>query len=216
MDVLSEVLRAVKLDGAVFFNGEFSSPWCAREPDACTVASYLPAHPRHVIIFHLVTEGRGYVRIEGDGRAVPLAAGDIVILPQGKAHFMDLSVRRRRRSHQVDLWLPDLRPSALRSFLGRASPDRQSPYPGQPVRTVVGRQPSLFCGPCGSIWTGRRRRHRQIIRGIIRGNVAAVHRKLADVANRLAGRCAGSRRRKGVSTLAQATSTPLDNRFAGE
>ena len=88
MDVLSEVLRAVKLDGAVFFNGEFSSPWCAREPDACTVASYLPAHPRHVIIFHLVTEGRGYVRIEEDGRAVPLAAGDIVILPQGKAHFM--------------------------------------------------------------------------------------------------------------------------------
>ena len=29
MDVLSEVLKAVKLDGAVFFNGEFSTPWCA-------------------------------------------------------------------------------------------------------------------------------------------------------------------------------------------
>jgi AraC-like DNA-binding protein len=88
MDVLSEVLKTVKLDGAVFFNGEFSSPWCAREPDACTMASYLPAQPRHVIIFHLVTEGRGYVRIEEDGHAVPLAAGDIVILPQGHAHLM--------------------------------------------------------------------------------------------------------------------------------
>ncbi len=88
MDVLSEVLKAVKLDGAVFFNGEFSSPWCAREPDACTMASCLPARPKHVIIFHLLTEGRGYVRIEEDGRAVPLAAGDIVILPQGNAHFM--------------------------------------------------------------------------------------------------------------------------------
>jgi AraC-like DNA-binding protein len=88
MDVLSEVLKAVKLDGAVFFNGEFSSPWCAREPDACTMASYLPAPQKHVTIFHLVTEGRGYVRIEEDGRAVPLEAGDIVLLPHGDAHLM--------------------------------------------------------------------------------------------------------------------------------
>jgi len=88
MDVLSEVLRAVKLDGAVFFNGVFSSPWCTREPDASTMASYLPSRPKHVFIFHLVTKGRGYVRVEGDGRAVPLEAGDIVILPHGNAHLM--------------------------------------------------------------------------------------------------------------------------------
>ena len=88
MDVLSEVLKAVKLDGAVFFNGEFSSPWCAREPDASTLASYLPTRPKHVIIFHLIIEGRGYVRIEENGGAVPLEAGDIVILAQGDAHFM--------------------------------------------------------------------------------------------------------------------------------
>ena len=30
MDVLSEVLKAVKLDGALFYNAEFSAPWCAR------------------------------------------------------------------------------------------------------------------------------------------------------------------------------------------
>ena len=88
MDVLSEVLKAVKLDGAVFFNGEFSSPWCVREPDVDTMVSYLPAHPKHVIIFHLVTEGRGYARVEEGGRAVPLEAGDIVILPHGDAHLM--------------------------------------------------------------------------------------------------------------------------------
>ena len=88
MDVLSEVLKAVKLDGAVFFNGEFSSPWCARQPDVDTMASYLPAHPKHVIIFHLVTEGRGYARVEEDGCAVSLETGDIVILPHGDAHLM--------------------------------------------------------------------------------------------------------------------------------
>ncbi|HSA84643.1 MAG TPA: AraC family transcriptional regulator [Nitrospira sp.] len=88
MDVLSEVLRAVKLDGAVFFNGEFSSPWCAREPDSSTLASYLPSGPKHVFIFHLVIKGQGYVHVEGDGRAMPLEAGDIVILPHGNAHLM--------------------------------------------------------------------------------------------------------------------------------
>ena len=88
MDVLSEVLKTVKLDGAVFFNGEFSAPWCMREPDACTMASFLSAHSKHVIIFHLIAEGRGHARVEHDGRAVPLVAGDIVMFPHGDAHLM--------------------------------------------------------------------------------------------------------------------------------
>ena len=88
MDVLSEVLKAVKLDGAVFFNGEFSAPWCMREPDARTMASFLSAHSKHVIIFHLIAEGRGHARVEQDGRAVALVAGDIVMFPQGDAHLM--------------------------------------------------------------------------------------------------------------------------------
>lgn len=88
MDVLSEVLKAVKLDGAVFFNGEFSAPWCTREPDSRTMASYLPSKPKHVFIFHLVTEGQCYYRDEEGARAVPLVAGDIVILPHGNTHLM--------------------------------------------------------------------------------------------------------------------------------
>lgn len=88
MDVLSEVLNAVKLDGAVFFNGEFSAPWCMREPDACTMASYLAAPSKHVIIFHLLTEGRGHARIEQNSRPISLMAGDIVMFPHGDAHLM--------------------------------------------------------------------------------------------------------------------------------
>ncbi|MBD0315332.1 MAG: AraC family transcriptional regulator [Nitrospiraceae bacterium] len=88
MDVLSEVLRAVKLDGAVFFNGEFAAPWCAREPDSCAMAAYLSVQSKHVIIFHLVTEGTGYVRLEEDARPVPFIPGDILVLPHGHAHVM--------------------------------------------------------------------------------------------------------------------------------
>jgi len=41
MDVLSEVLKAVKLDGAIFFNAEFSAPWCFRSPSSRILAPYL-------------------------------------------------------------------------------------------------------------------------------------------------------------------------------
>jgi AraC-like DNA-binding protein len=88
MDVLSEVLKAVKLDGAVFFHGEFSSPWCARQPDGSSIAAYLSSSSTHVIVFHLLTEGRGYARIEKNGRPVSLSPGDIVMFPHGDAHLM--------------------------------------------------------------------------------------------------------------------------------
>src|SRR6185295_12134366 len=55
VDVLSEVLRAVKLDGALFYNAEFSAPWAAHSIDARTVTSYLSPNSQHVIIFHLMT-----------------------------------------------------------------------------------------------------------------------------------------------------------------
>jgi AraC-like DNA-binding protein len=88
MDVLSEVLKAVRLDGALFYNGEFSSPWRFRSPASSVVAPYLSPDSGHVIIFHLLTEGRGYAHIEGEGPPVPLHAGDIIIFPHGDPHFM--------------------------------------------------------------------------------------------------------------------------------
>jgi len=88
MDVLSEVLKAVRLDGALFYNGEFSAPWCFHSPASRSVAHYLSPESGHVIIFHLLTEGRGYAYIEGQDRPVPLNAGDIIIFPHGDPHFM--------------------------------------------------------------------------------------------------------------------------------
>lgn len=88
MDVLSEVLKAVKLDGALFYNAEFSAPWCFRQPASRTMAPYLSSDSKHVIVYHLLTEGRGYAHVEGDGRPLPLDAGDIVIFPHGDPHVM--------------------------------------------------------------------------------------------------------------------------------
>jgi hypothetical protein len=88
MDVLSEVLKVVKLGGALFYNAEFSAPWCARSVDARTVTSYISPNSQHVIIFHLLTEGRGYGQVEGDDRLLPLDVGDILIVPHGDPHIL--------------------------------------------------------------------------------------------------------------------------------
>ena len=87
MDVLSTVLKTVKLEGAIFYNAEFSEPWSLRSPPSCTVAPYLSAEPKHVIIYHLLTHGQAYAHLE-DGPRLPLYAGDIVVFPHGDGHFM--------------------------------------------------------------------------------------------------------------------------------
>jgi AraC-like DNA-binding protein len=88
MEVLSEVLKAVKLNGALFYNAEFSAPWCAHSIDAHTVNSHLSPTSQHVIIYHLLTQGRGYANLEGDDRQLPLNAGDILIVPSGDPHIL--------------------------------------------------------------------------------------------------------------------------------
>src|SRR5512132_2246326 len=87
MDVLSEVLKVVKLEGAVFFNGEFTAPWCLRSSGSTGIATYLSPEAGHLIPYHYLTEGRAYARLP-DGRREELTAGDIVIFPHGDAHLL--------------------------------------------------------------------------------------------------------------------------------
>jgi AraC-like DNA-binding protein len=87
VDVLSEVLRVVRLEGAVFFNGEFSAPWCLSEPRSTTIASYVSPEAGHLILYHYLTEGRAYAKLPG-GRREELTAGDVVIFPHGDPHLL--------------------------------------------------------------------------------------------------------------------------------
>ena len=87
IDVLSAVLKTVKLEGAMFYNAEFSAPWSLRAPHSRLVAQYLSPEPKHVIIYHLLTQGQAYAKLE-DGQKIPLSAGDIVVCPHGDAHIM--------------------------------------------------------------------------------------------------------------------------------
>jgi len=88
VDVLSEVLKVVKLQGAIFYNGEFSSPWSFCSPASRTIAPYLAPGAGHAIIYHLLTEGHASARLR-DGERIALSAGDLVIFPHGDPHIIE-------------------------------------------------------------------------------------------------------------------------------
>jgi AraC-like DNA-binding protein len=87
MDTLSDVLRAVRLTGAVFFSVDASSPWVAETPAGREVGPYIMPGIEHVIEYHVVTEGSCWGGLI-DEPPIRLEAGDIIVFPQGDSHVM--------------------------------------------------------------------------------------------------------------------------------
>src|SRR5215470_13249349 len=56
-DALSDVLRAVRLTGAVFVTVDVSPPWSAPVPSADTLAPIIMPAAQHLISYHLITQG---------------------------------------------------------------------------------------------------------------------------------------------------------------
>jgi hypothetical protein len=86
-DALSDVLRAVRLTGAVFFDVDASAPWVAEAPPARDLAPFIMPGSEHVIEYHLVVSGSCYGHIVGEP-PVRLSEGDLIIFPQGDPHIM--------------------------------------------------------------------------------------------------------------------------------
>lgn len=86
VDTLSDVLRSVRLRGAVFYYLSYGNEWAAEAPAAREIAAVIPG-AEHVMEYHVITKGSGWAAISGEP-PVRLNTGDIVILPHGDAHVM--------------------------------------------------------------------------------------------------------------------------------
>ncbi len=95
MDAFSDILSGVKLNGAVFFNAEFSNPWGFASNGGERVASVFHLGGTHLILFHLVVQGGASVELE-NGQKLDLAPGDVVILPHGIPHLISSDNGARR------------------------------------------------------------------------------------------------------------------------
>jgi AraC-like DNA-binding protein len=86
-DTLSDLLRAVRLRGAVFFYVEGVDPWVAASPRAAEIIPAILPGVDHMMEFHVVVRGSCWAAIAGEA-PVRLDAGDLVLFPQGDPHVM--------------------------------------------------------------------------------------------------------------------------------
>jgi AraC-like DNA-binding protein len=83
-DVLSEMLRAVRLTGSVFFSGRFSAPFGVVSPKRYD--EHIPmAHLRHISIFHLIAAGGCWIET-ARGVQRQISEGDLVLMPFAAEH----------------------------------------------------------------------------------------------------------------------------------
>lgn len=136
MDVLSDVLRGVRLTGAVFFDMRAHSPWVGTTPSSAVIADLVMPEAEHVICFHVVVTGSCWAELaDGSVPPVQIHAGEVVIVSKGNAHFLSSSPGMRGE--------PDL-------AAYRRPTDRSLPVPYVLNQTAEGDETCHFvCGYLG-------------------------------------------------------------------
>ena len=111
MDALSDVLRLVRLTGAVFLDAEFTAPWCIGEPAGVEMCVEHMPEAQHVVIYHLVTQGACEVALASETPR-SAQANDLIIIPGGEPHSLgcDLSGPRVDGARLVIQRSPDEAP----------------------------------------------------------------------------------------------------------
>ena len=100
-DPLSDVLRSVRLRGAVFYYVSFDGAWAAETPPSATLSGVLMPGADHVLAYHLLLKGDGWAATEGQP-PVRMAAGDIVMFPRGDLHVLSSAPGLRAQEDQSD------------------------------------------------------------------------------------------------------------------
>jgi AraC-like DNA-binding protein len=86
-DPLSDVLRTVKLEGALFFMIDATSPWCVAVPRASEYAGIILPKARHVVSYHVAVEGKGLASTPGI-EPIAFDGGDIIVFPHADPYLM--------------------------------------------------------------------------------------------------------------------------------
>lgn len=87
VDPLSDLLKSVRLTGAVFFEIAARGAWAVGSPAPELILPRVLPGADHLIAFHVVTEGRCCATIDG-GEPVFLETGEVVIFVNADRHVM--------------------------------------------------------------------------------------------------------------------------------
>ncbi|MDE2413980.1 MAG: AraC family transcriptional regulator [Comamonadaceae bacterium] len=97
-DIVSDVLRRVRLRGSLYFHVRGSRDWAAEAPPSRDIAAAVMPAAEHVMEFHMVLSGACWAGALG-AEPVHLAAGDLVIFAQGDPHVVSSRPGLRAQPH---------------------------------------------------------------------------------------------------------------------
>jgi AraC-like DNA-binding protein len=86
-DPLTDALRQLRLEGAIFLRAEYRDPWSYRSNTGPKTAHMLRPGTDRVLLFHVVASGTCWVSV-GEGDRHWARAGDVIVLPYGDQHTM--------------------------------------------------------------------------------------------------------------------------------
>jgi AraC-like DNA-binding protein len=86
-DPLSDLLKTVRLTGAVFFEVVAEEPWAITSPPRELILPKILPGADHLIAYHVVTAGRCFAT-EAGGQPIALEAGEVVIFSNAQRHVM--------------------------------------------------------------------------------------------------------------------------------
>lgn len=86
-DVLSDVLRSVRLTGSMLFLVDATTPWLAWAPQTEAFRRVVLPTSQHLISYHIVTHGRCWAGLR-DSPPEHFEAGDVLVVPHGDAYFL--------------------------------------------------------------------------------------------------------------------------------
>ena len=86
-DILSVVLRCVRLQGAVFHHVESNACWVSESPSVAEIAGRIMPGNDHLIAYHILLHGNCWVSLSGEP-PVSMHEGDAVLFPRGDPHVM--------------------------------------------------------------------------------------------------------------------------------
>lgn len=115
-DTLSDLLRAVRLKGALFYYIEGADPWVAEAPAAREIIAAIMPGAGHMIEFHGIVKGSCWAALLGES-PIRLSEGDVILFPQGDAHVMSSAPGMRAGSVDTGLYFTP-RPPQLPFSLG--------------------------------------------------------------------------------------------------
>ena len=100
-DALSDLLKAVRLTGAAFFEIVADGPWAVGSPAPQMILPKILPDADHLIAYHVVTAGECYGKLAG-GDPVHLKAGEVIVFVNADAHIMSSTAEAKARPFTTD------------------------------------------------------------------------------------------------------------------